>query len=64
MDIDIAVLLNFPNITVKNRTYQSNGVYLNLRLLNEKASSLVCQKTSSEIHQSRSNLTRDLSIFG
>ena len=64
MDFHLDKLLNFPNITVEGCTQQTNEVYLKLRLLNEEASCPHCEKLSSEIHQDRPILIRDLSIFG
>jgi transposase len=64
MDIHLDALLNFPYITVESCTQQNNEVYLKLRLLNEEASCPHCGKLSSELHQDRPILIRDLSIFG
>lgn len=64
MDIHLDTLLNFPNITVESCTQQSNEVYLKLRLLNEEASCPHCEKLSSEVHQDRPIVVRDLSVFG
>jgi transposase len=64
MDFHLDTLLNFPNVTVESCTQQSNEVYLKLRLLNEESSCPPCEKLSSEIHQDRPILMRDLSIFG
>jgi len=64
VDIHLDTLLNFPNATVESCTQQDNEVYLKLRLLNEEANCPHCQKLSSELHQDRPILIRDLSIFG
>ncbi|WP_225894811.1 transposase family protein [Leptolyngbya sp. O-77] len=39
-------------------------MYLKLRLLNQESSCPHCKKSSSELHQNRPILIRDLSIFG
>ena len=64
MDFHLDKLLNFPNITVESCSQQTNEVYLKLCLLNEEVSCPHCEKLSSEIHQDRPILIRDLSIFG
>lgn len=64
MDFHLDALLNFPHVTVESCTQQSHEVYLKLHLLNEEASCPRCQKLSSEVHQNRPILIRDLSIFG
>lgn len=64
MDIHLDTLLNLPNMTVESCTRQDNDVSLKLRLLNEQASCPHCNKLSSELHQNRPILIRDLSIFG
>ena len=64
MDIHLDTLLNLPNVTVESCTRQDNDVSLKLRLLNEQASCPHCSKLSSELHQNRPILMRDLSIFG
>lgn len=64
MDIHLDTLLKLPNATVESCTQQDNEAYLKLRLLNEEASCLQCERLSSELHQNRPILIRDLSIFG
>lgn len=64
MDIHLDTLLNLPNVTIESCTRQDNDVSLKLRLLNEQASCPHCNKLSSELHQNRPILIRDLSIFG
>jgi len=64
MDIHLDTLLKLPNVTVESCTQQDDEVYLKLRLLNQEASCPHCQKLSSELHQDRPILIRDLSIFG
>lgn len=64
MDIHLDILLNLPNTTIESCTRQDNDVCLKLRLLNQEASCPHCQKLSSELHQNRPILIRDLSIFG
>jgi transposase len=64
MDFHLDTLLNFPNVTVESCTQQNNEVYLKLRFLNEEANCSRCKKASSEIHQNRPIVIRDLSIFG
>lgn len=64
MDIHLDTLLKLPNATVESCTGQDNEAYLKLRLLNEEASCPQCEQLSSELHQNRPILIRDLSIFG
>lgn len=64
MDIHLDTLLKLPNATVESCTQQDNEAYLKLRLLNEEASCPQCEQLSSELHQTRPILIRDLSIFG
>jgi len=64
VDFHLDALLNFPNTTVESCTQQDNEVYLKLRLLHEEAGCPYCEKLSSELHQDRPILIRDLSIFG
>ncbi|MFM6053270.1 MAG: transposase family protein, partial [Sphaerospermopsis kisseleviana] len=64
MDIHLDTLLKLPNVTVESCTQQDNEVYLKLRFLNQEADCPHCQKLSSELHQDRPILIRDLSIFG
>ena len=64
MDIHLDTLLKLPNATVESCTQQDNEAYLTLRLLNEEASCSQCEQLSSELHQNRPILIRDLSIFG
>jgi len=64
MDIQLDALLKFPHVTVESCAQQDNEVYLKLRFLNEEARCLRCEKLSSELHQNRPILIRDLSIFG
>lgn len=64
MDIHLDTLLKLPNATVESCTGQDNEAYLKLRLLNEEASCPHCKNLSSELHQNRPILIRDLSIFG
>jgi transposase len=64
MDIHLDTLLNLPNATVESCTQQNNEVYLKLRFLNQETSCPHCQQSSSELHQDRPILMRDLSIFG
>jgi transposase len=64
MDIHLDTLLNLPHATVENCTRQDNEVFLKLQLLNEEASCSHCEKLSSQLHQNRPMVIRDLSIFG
>ncbi|UIE36204.1 transposase family protein [Leptodesmis sichuanensis] len=64
MDIHLDRLLNFPHVTVESCIQKDNEVYLKLRLLNQESSCPHCKKLSSELHQNRPILIRDLSIFG
>lgn len=64
MDFHLDTLLKFPNVTVENCIQELNDVYLKLRFLTEEAPCSHCNKTSSELHQNRPIVVRDLSIFG
>lgn len=64
MDFHLDTLLNFPNVTVESCTQQSNEVHLKLRFLNEESPCPHCSQLSSELHQNRPIVLRDLSIFG
>lgn len=64
MDFHLDTLLKFPNVTVESCTQESNTVCLKLRFLTEEASCSHCKKLSTELHQNRPVMIRDLSIFG
>lgn len=64
MDFHLDRLLNFPNVTVESCIQQTNEVYLKLSFLNEEANCSRCNESSSEIHQNRPIVMRDLPIFG
>lgn len=64
MDVHLDTLLNLPNATVESCTQQDNEAYLKLRLLTEESRCPKCEQFSSELHQNRPSLIRDLSIFG
>jgi transposase len=64
MDIHLDTLLKLPNATVESCTQQENEALLKLRLLNQEAGCPKCEQLSSELHQTRPILIRDLSIFG
>lgn len=64
MDLHLDALLNIPYATIEKCTQESNEVYLKLRLLNEESRCPHCETVSSDIHQNRPIVVRDLSIFG
>lgn len=64
MDFHLDTLLKFPNVTVEGCTQESNTVCLKLRFLIEEADCSHCRKSSTELHQNRPIMIRDLSIFG
>lgn len=64
MDFHLDTLLNLPNTTVENCTYQDNEAYLGLRFLTEESSCPHCHNLSEELHQNRPVLIRDLPVFG
>lgn len=64
MDFHLDALLKFPNVTVESCTQQSNEVFLKLGFLTEEANCPHCEKKSTELHQERPILIRDLAIFG
>lgn len=64
MDFYLDTLLNLPNVTVFT-SYQKEGfIILKLELLNEGIQCPHCQNYTDHLHQTRSILVRDLSIFG
>jgi transposase len=64
MDFHLDTLLQLPNVTDDSCTHQPTEVYLKLRFLTEEANCSHCGKLSSELHQNRPILIRDLSVFG
>jgi transposase len=64
MDIHIDTLLNFPDVTVESCTQELGNVFLKLHFLKERADCPHCNQLSNDLHQTRSILLRDLSIFG
>lgn len=64
MDFHLDKLLNFPNVTVFT-CYQKEGfTFLQLNLLSSNVNCNYCDFKTDEIHQTRTILIRDLSIFG
>lgn len=64
MDFHLDTLLKLPNVTVESCTQQPSEVYLTLRFLKETVNCSHCEKLTSELHQNRPILIRDLSVFG
>ena len=64
MDFHLDALLNLPKVTVFT-SYQKEGfIILKLQFLNEGINCPHCQNYTDHLHQTRSILVRDLSIFG
>jgi transposase len=64
MDLHLDTLLHLPYVTVESCIRQSHEVYLTLRFLNEDATCSTCGMLSTDCHQVRPTLIRDLSVFG
>lgn len=64
MDIHLDTLLNFPDVTVESCTQELGNVFLKLHFLKDSADCPHCHQSSDDLHQTRSILLRDLSIFG
>ena len=64
MDFHLDNLLNFPHVTVLSCQQQEEFIFLKLELLNQGILCPHCQTYTDNLHQTRSILVRDLSIFG
>jgi transposase len=64
MDFHLDALLNLPNVTVFTYYQKEGFIILKLELLNEGIQCPHCQNYTDHLHQTRSILVRDLSIFG
>ena len=64
MDIYLDSLLHLPYVTVESCIRQDAEVLLKLRLLNPSSACPHCKQSSTEIHQTRFIVVRDLSISG
>ncbi|NJM99902.1 MAG: transposase family protein [Phormidesmis sp. RL_2_1] len=64
MDIHLDTLLNFPDVTVESCTQEVGNVFLKLHFLKDSSVCPHCNQLSDNLHQTRSTLLRDLSIFG
>jgi transposase len=64
MDFHLDALLNLPNVTVWTTERKEGLIILKLEFLNEGIHCPHCQNYTAHLHQTRSILVRDLSIFG
>jgi transposase len=64
MDFNLDSLLNLPNVTVFSYSTKLEFIILNLHLINEGITCPHCNNYTALIHQTRTKLVRDLSIFG
>ncbi len=64
MDFNLDALLNLPNVTVFSYSTELEFIILNIHLINEGITSPHCNNYTALIHQTRTKLVRDLSIFG
>jgi transposase len=60
----IECLLNLPGVTVIGRSHLEGFICLHLEILTQEMDCLHCRKSTSELHQVRPILVRDLPIFG
>lgn len=63
MDLHLDALLNLPNVTVFTYYQKEGFIILKLELLNEEIQCPHCQNYTANLHQTRSILVRNLSIF-
>lgn len=64
MDIHLDTLLSFPDVSIESCAQELGDVFLKLHFLKEMADCPHCKQSSDDLHQTRSTLIRDLSIFG
>jgi transposase len=64
MDFHLDTLLNLPNVTVLTTERKEGFIILKLEFLNEGINCHHCHRYTDNLHQTRSILIRDLSIFG
>jgi transposase len=64
MDFHLDTLLNLPNIVAESYSSTSDAIVVKLQLVNAGINCPNCNNYISQVHQTRSVLVRDLSIFG
>ena len=64
MDFHLDTLLNLPNVVADSYASTLDAIVVKLQLVNAGINCPNCSEYISQIHQTRSVLVRDLSIFG
>jgi transposase len=64
MDFHLDTLLNLPNIVADSYSSTLDAIVVKLQLVNAGINCPNCNDYISQVHQTRSVLVRDLSIFG
>ena len=64
MDFHLDTLLNLPNVVADSYGSTLDAIVVKLQLVNAGINCPNCSEYISQIHQTRSVLVRDLSIFG
>jgi transposase len=64
MDFHLDTLLNLPNIVAESYSSTLDAIVVKLQLVNAGINCPNCNDYISQVHQTRSVLVRDLSIFG
>ena len=64
MSFHIEYLLDLPGIRVETCTQVEGKVFLGLSIVSEGIVCHYCKKSTEKLHQNRSTLVRDLSVFG
>jgi transposase len=64
MDFNLYNLLSLPNVTVFGYSTELEFIILNIHLINEGIACHHCNSYTDTVHQTRTKLVRDLSIFG
>ena len=64
MDFHLDTLLNLPNVVADSYSNTLDTIVVKLQLVNAGINCPNCNDYISQVHQTRSVLVRDLSIFG
>jgi len=64
MDFHLDTLLNLPNVVADSYSSTLDAIVVKLQLVNAGINCPNCNDYISQVHQTRSVLVRDLSIFG
>ena len=64
MDFHLDTLLNLPNVVADSYASTLDAIVVKLQLVNAGINCPNCTEYISQVHQTRSVLVRDLSIFG